>query len=408
MTHKGEGAGMTPTISRWGQTPELRTTIYYATLFMTMGAITVYAGIWFDGIGLDSRQIGIINAVPVLTMLVLNLVIGRLADRASDWRQVIVTGSVLAALFPVGLLFTDGFWGILIFWTLTAISVASVVPVIDAAAMRMTARRGTDFGAMRAWGTIGYLGIILVTGYLTASFGAAVFLPLLIVVGMARGIVALRLPNFRGGPADRRPQTGATRLRQVMKPWFLLPLVGCAIVFSTHLILNAFQGLLLQRQGIGIDVIGIIIALGAVSEAAMFFAYKRILYGRFRARTLILVAAIVSALRWLAMTAEPGVPVLIGLQLLHGVTYGMGFMACLSFITNWTSEDIAAEAQSFFVVLQQGMSVLALFVFGWLADIYGAQAYFASAGFAALGAVLIWLSLRLQPPPGADGKSQGV
>jgi PPP family 3-phenylpropionic acid transporter len=378
--------------------PEARTTVYYFTLFMSMGASTVYAGIWFDGLGLTSEQIGVINALPVVSMLILNLVVGRIADRATDWRQVIVWGSVLSGLVAIGLMFVAGFWGILTFWTLTAIAIAAVIPVVDAAAMRMTARRGTDFGAMRAFGTIGYLAVILLTGVLTNHFGPDAFLPIFIGLSLVRAAVALLLPNFRADPAERQPQHGAARLLQVMRPWFLLPLVGWAIISSTHLILNAFQGLLFQRQGIGVSVTSVIIALGAVSEAIMFFAYKRFFHGRYRARTLILASALVTVGRWIIMAAEPGVPVLIGLQLLHGITFGLGFMACLSFITNWTSEDIAAEAQSFFVVLQQIMSVIALAVFGGLADRWGAQSYLASAAFATGGAALIWASLRLQPP----------
>ena len=389
---------MTPAQPLPGFSPELRTTLFYSTLFMNMGAITVYAGIWFDQQGLTSQQIGVINALPVLMMLVLNLVVGRIADRASDWRQVIVAGALAAAIFPIGLFFTGGFWGILLFWTLAAISQAAIVPVIDAAAMRLCARRGSNFGAMRAWGTIGYLGVILITGYLTLWFGPAAFLPLIVGLCLLRGAIALSLPNFRA-PADQAPPPhGATQLLQVMKPWFLLPLVGWSAIFATHLILNAFQGLLLQRQGLGVEVIGILIALGAATETAMFFAYRRFFSTRFRARTLILASAVVSTLRWIAMGFEPGLVPLIGLQLLHGVTYGLGFLACISFITNWTSEDIAAQAQSFFVVLQQALAVVTLAGFGWLADRYGAQAYFASAAFAATGALAIWASFRLQPP----------
>ena len=37
------------------------------------------------------------------TMLVLNLVVGRVADRAKDWRQVIVIGAALGGILPIGL-----------------------------------------------------------------------------------------------------------------------------------------------------------------------------------------------------------------------------------------------------------------------------------------------------------------
>lgn len=379
-------------------TPELRTTFYYLSIFTTSGAFTVYGGIWFTEKGLDTGQIGIINALPVFVMLVLNMLVGRIADRASDWRQVIVLGSLLGAIITVGLFFVHDFWGILIVWTLASIPFTAIGPVIDAATMRMTRRNGTDYGAIRAWGTVGYMVAIYVTGQIVTLFSGAVFLPFFVALALLRGLLSLGLPNFRAPKEERTlAAKGASRLGEVMKPWFLLPLVGWSMVFGTHLILNAFQGLLWKEQGLSELTIGLLIALGAASEAGMMFAFKRF-SGRYPARLLILASAIVSVVRWIAMGLSPDVPWLVLLQLLHSVTFALGFMGCVHFIANWTSEDIAAEAQSFFQVLQQGFSVIALVVFGWLVGVMGAQAYFAAAGFAAVGGVLIWGSLQMMQP----------
>lgn len=379
--------------------PELRAAAYYFTFFMTSGATAAYAGIWFSGRGLSAGEIGIINALPVFVMLVLNIVVGRIADKASDWRQVIVIGSVLAGLFPIGLFFVDDFWGILLVWTLAAMPVAAVGPVSDAATMRMTRRNGTDFGAIRAWGTLGYMGVIYLTGQVVTLFGGAAFLPFFVGLALLRGAASLGLPKFR---APREEATlaqapGAARLREVMKPWFLLPLVGWSMVFATHLILNAFQALLWKEQGLPDLAIGLLIALGAASEATMMFVFKRFVV-RFPARLLILASAVVSVVRWIGMGLMPDVPVLIVLQLLHSITFALGYMGCVHFIANWTSDDIAAEAQSFFQVLQQAMSVIALVGFGWLVGLIGAQSYFVAAAFAGLGGVLIWLSMRMMQP----------
>lgn len=376
--------------------PELRTTVYYFVQFMSGGAANGFAGIWFASRGLGSEEIGIINAVPVFVLLLINLFVGRLADRASDWRQVIIIGALAAGLLPFGLFFVGGFWGTLLFWTLSATTQAAIVPVADAAAMRITRRRGTDFGAIRAWGTIGYLAVISGSGYLVLWFGGAIFLPLFAGLSLLRGLVALGLPRFRAPEGTATPAPGATRLLQVMKPWFLLPLVGWSMIYATHLILNAFQGLLWQSQGIPADLIGLLIAVGALSEAAMFFAFRRIA-GKVPARSLILLSCAVSVLRWVAMSLSPGVEILFGLQLLHSVTYALGFLGCLNFIANWTSEDIAAEAQSFFVVLQEAFAILTFTAFGWLAGAFGAKAYLASAVFSALGALLVFASMRLRP-----------
>ena len=44
------------------------------------------------------------------------------------------------------------------------------------------------------------------------------------------------------------------------------------------------------------------------------------------------------------------------------------------------------------------MAIVVLVGFGWLSQRWGAQAYLVPGVFVALGAVLIWLSWRLQQP----------
>ncbi len=260
----------------------------------------------------------------------------------------------------------------------------------------MTRRNGTDYGVIRAWGTIGYLVTIVVTGVAVQCLGSAAYLPLFVGVALLRGALAFQLPNFRA-PARQEGAHVAGRLREVMKPWFLLPLVGWAMVFATHLILNTFQALLWSEQGIPAFTIAILVAVGAGAEAPMMWLFKHVAT-RFPARWLILISAIVSALRWVALGFAPDVPVLFALQLLHSVTFAMGFMGCVNFIANWTSENNAAEAQSFFQVLQLAMATVAVFAFGYLAQVWHAQGYFASAGFAAIGAILIFASMRMMQP----------
>lgn len=382
-------------------TPELRTTAFFFTYFMGNGAAAMFLPIWLSGKGITTEQIGIINAVPVVMILALNLIIGRVADRAKDWRQVIVIGALIAGIVPIGLFFVNEFWGILLVWTLAAMPGGAVGPVLDAATMRMTRRNGTDFGTIRAWGTIGYMLFNALTGFLVVWFGAGVFVPLFVGLVLLRAAVSLQLPAFRAPPGQAtlaavRPT--ASKLTEIVtKPWFFLPLVGFAIIFGTHVILNAFAALLWKEQGISESIIGPLIALGSFSEAAVMMLWKRF-GGKISARHLILVSALVSVLRWTAMAFSPPVWALVLLQLTHGLTFAIGYLGCVHFIANWTSEDIAAETQSLFTVLQQMAAVLALITFGWLIGLYGVSAFFFAALAAIVGALCIWLSLSMMQP----------
>lgn len=377
--------------------PEWRVAAFYFVQMMPLGAAVVYAGIWFASKGISSDGIGLINSLPVIVMITVQLTIGRIADRARDWRQAIVVGTMVQALATTGLFLVDSFWGILAVWTLALIPNAAIHPVAEAATMRMTQRNGTSFGPIRACATIGYMTTVALTGVLVARFGGEIFVPLYVGLTVLKAAVATTLPNFKR-PADEpdrlRPSPGASRLIEVMKPWFVLPVFGYAMVMGTHIILNAFAALVWKQQGISEAVIGPLITLGAFAEASMMLAWKRI-GPHISAGMALLLAAGVAALRWAAMGLSPPVEVLVFLQMLHAITFGMGYLGCVHFIAAHTSDTIAAEAQSFYVVLQQSMSVIAVVGFGWLTGFMGAEAYFVAAGFAAVGAAIIFFSLPL-------------
>jgi MFS transporter, PPP family, 3-phenylpropionic acid transporter len=382
-----------------GISPELRAALYHATVYGSTGAVTVYLAIWLAGRELSTDQIGIINAVPVLAMLAVNVFIGRLADKASDWRQMIIILSLLAGTIPIGLFWVNEFWGILLIWTLCVIPAGSIPPLIDAATLRMTQRNGTDFGFVRAWGTVGYAAFTFLSGLVIAWFGDAAFLPLFLGLSLLRAGLALQLPRFRAPAhvatlADAKPRAGV--LREVLKPWFILPLAAFALIQGAHAVLVAFAALVWKEQGIPEGTIGILLSSAAVAEALMLFFWRRVGL-RFSARLMILIAAVVTALRWAIVAMSPPAEILFVLQCTHAITYAMGYLGVVQFIANWTSDDIAAEAQGFAFVLQQGFTVIALLSFGNAVAVFGAHAFFISAALGVVAMLCVWLSLRLKP-----------
>ena len=389
-----------------GMSPEVRAGIFHFTVFGSTGVASVYFGIWLSNRGISPDEIGIINAVPVLVVLAVNLLVGRLADKASDWRQVIIILALIAGAVPVGLFFVNGFWGILLMWTLCMAPTFSLVPVVDAATLRMTQRRGSDFGLVRAWGTMGYMVATAMSGPVISYFGEAAFVPLFVVWSLLRALMALQLPRFRAPPGKAAlatvvPQT--RRLREILKPWFVLPLVGLGMLYSTHNVLSAFASLIWKEAGISENLIGPLTAVAAAAEAVMMFVWTKLKI-RVAARHLIIFAALVAAGRWGVMAFDPPVIVLFFLQMLHSITFALGYLGGIYFIANWTSEDIAAEAQGFSFVLQQGMGVIALIGFGWFMALYGEKAWLSAAAFCLVGAALAAVSLRLKVPGQEGGK----
>jgi PPP family 3-phenylpropionic acid transporter len=384
--------------------PELRASLFQFTVYIPGGVASVFLGIWLSEHGIPADQIGVINALPTLCLLLLNIAVGRIADKADDWRTALIYISLASALAPLPLFFVSEFWGILLIWALCATSNGLVAPVIDAATVRMTRRNGTDFGVIRAWATVGYVFAAGGLGLLLNVLGSHAFVGLYVVTVVVRAILAHLLPRFRA-PAQQATlaNTGAgavaapSRLRDSLQPWFVLPLLAFALVNSSNALIGSFGALLWHENGIPSYFLGPLLGLAAVGEAILMFAWRRF-GGRVTARNMILVAALAGLVRFTIMAFNPPVEVLFFTQLLHAFSFGMGYFGVVHFIANWTNEANAAEAQGFANMLNMAMAMLALIVFGVLVEFFGPYAFFYSTVTSLLAVGCVLLSLKLRPP----------
>ncbi|RUT33158.1 MFS transporter [Arsenicitalea aurantiaca] len=392
-------------------TPVARTSLFYFTLFSTVAIANPYLGIWLTDRGVSPEQIGIVNALPILIMVVLNLVVGRLADRARDWRTVIVIGSLIAILPALALLLAEDYLAILVVWTLLIVPFQAIAPVADAASLRMARRTGADFARMRVWGTVGFVVFTIGAGFVLDYFGAGAFVPLLIVTSVLRALASLQLPLFRAPVAERpapapvpdpKPKASrgpvvAQRLRELFKPWFLLPLFGAALVQGSHMMQMGFGALIWMEAGFSSAIIGPLWAVAPAGEILVMVFFTRIAR-RFSARHLILFACLVATVRWIGFALQPPLWALVVLQLSNMITFGLSYLGIINFIANWTGEDMAAEAQSFYVVIRQIVTVLALSGFGVLMAHFGAGGFYGASAMAFAGALCVIASLILMSP----------
>ena len=103
--------------------------------------------------------------------------------------------------------------------------------------------------------------------------------------------------------------------------------------------------------------------------------------------------------RWTGFALSPPLELLFLLQLLHGIAYAVGFLACTNLIADLAAENVAAEAQSVFNVLQSGVSFLALVAFGALAASLGAHAFLGVRCWQQLACSLSFCRLHAEGTP---------
>lgn len=385
--------------------PVVRVSFYYFLLFMSVGSGLPYTAMWLSSVDMDSSQIGIILSTPSFVMVLSTLFIGSLADRAKDWRTAIIICNWAIVLALGLLLFAEGFAQLLICWSLWALIVMGKFPIIDAAAIRMARHRNLEFHKMRAWGSFGFVFGALLAGPFYEKAGIESFVYLLLVLGVLRAIAAHGLPHFRQGMDDadsplgadeetKQPSIAAQPLKPQRQLWYLLVLVGSALLHASHAYYYTFSAILWSEAGYSKTFISILWAAGVLVEIVLMWKFS-VFAKAFSARKILIAASLVAMLRWIGFGFEPSIPVLFGLQLLHGVTFALMFLATVNFIANWTPVSQAANAQALSATLNTLLMACATLLAGTLHAQFQFQGYWLMALLCTVAIAMFSVSWRL-------------
>jgi PPP family 3-phenylpropionic acid transporter len=396
----------------------LRTSAFFFTLMGPSAIANLGLALWLADRRIGDASIGFVNAAPLVGVVVLGLIVGRIADRTADWRAVIVICSLISALSCALLVLTHSSVAVAIVWSLTTVPFLAMTPVADAAAIRVAARAGRSYGAIRVWGTIGFVVTIVVAGFAFQRFGVSAFVPVLIAVSAARLILAFLLPDLKastslgGASGPRRPFAVIQfrDIKQLMQPWFLAPIFAGALLSGSHAAQNGFGPLIWKSEGASDAAIGVYLAIAPAAEiSAMMFSHW--VLSRFPARVLLLGCCLIGAARWCGYVT-PLPPIAIGLlQTLHLVTFGFGYVAIVVFGGAWSHDSIAAQVQSFTNLARNIVAIVTYATIGILTAKLGAHVFFVAAGMCGVGAILCGWSLWVRPPsrrPGAPASANSA
>lgn len=375
--------------ARW---PLARTSFFYFWLMTTTAVATPFLSLWLEARGLEPAQIGIVNAAPLIVVIFLTLAVGRVADLSPDWRRTLVIGSAVTVVTPLLFLGPElAAWQTLS-WIAVLLPMSLVIPAADAASARLCRRLGRSYASVRLWGTVGHVSVTLAGGVIVAAFGIGAFVPLLIGIAAFRLAGALMLPPM---PAAKTPSTGNADLSIFREPWFLLPVIGHALINGAHMMQNGFGAIYWAEGGLDEGQMGVLWAAAALSEIVLMAIFPP-LARRVPVRTLLALAGVAGALRWLGLAFDPGFATTVALQVLHMFSFGLSFLAMTSFVVNRTDDGVGARAQGIVAISRQALAAAALLLFGAVAQTFGAQTYFLAAAMSLLGAGLCLLSLRLR------------
>ncbi len=373
-----------------------RVALMFAAMYWITGISTPYLPVWLDSRGIGIGEIGVLTIVPQLVRLVGSPLIGFEADRRGAHRELVIASCVLGLAAWLWLARTTGIAAAMVGLMLVAAANTSW-PLVESIAMAGVRAGGHDYGRMRLWGSVSFVVANLVGGWVVGWYGNGAVIWLLTVGAAACVVIARLLPI--ASPTDlaslaRRPLSWADARDLLRVRQLPLLLLAAGTVQGAHGMFYTYGTLHWQAQGIDARWLGLLWALGLMTEIALFWWSARIIRN-LGAIGLLLVGASVSVFRWIVMGFDPPLAVLLPLQILHGITFGASHLGVMHALADITPPDRTATAQALYSVAAVLGIILATALASRAYPLIGGRMYLVMAAMAAVS-VLATETIRQQ------------
>ncbi|WFA87428.1 MFS transporter [Paenibacillus amylolyticus] len=343
--------------------------------------------------GFSSKETGFIMAFGTLVSIILQPIWGILVDKFKKTRFVLV----ISLLVPASLAYfynIQVYFILILIYTLCTIFQVTQIPVADSYAVTAARAANTSYGMIRLFGSIGTgVGGFAAGMYLSQFSIHMLWLPFLLF-NILSAILASTLP--RQTSISSSSVTFSVGLARLLRNrTFLLFLTGCFLVNQTLTAFNSFFVISFQMAGGSVTMTGTALLLASITNVPSMLAAAFILRKWGHERTMMLAAG-AYMLRWGIQWLWPTPEVMIGVQVLHGLSFGFFYIAAVEYVASVTGREMQATGQSLFNMVFAGLGgIVGNMLNGYLLDSGGPSLmYLACTISAALGSVILYIVSR--------------
>lgn len=297
---------------------------FFAVKFFAVGIYLPFFPLILAARGLSAGEIATILAAAPVIRIVTAPLLGTLADRFENRRSAAFVYALAAAVLIVPILWVQSFPAVFAVVAVFSVFWPAVLPVADALAVVAAERRELQYGRMRLWGSVAFIAANLLAGRLLDLSGPDLLMSMILAGSAAIVLTAMLLPRDEARPGGRPPaplwSLPALRVLLADPPAALL-LAGAALGQGAHAMVYAFGTIHWRSLGLAGAEIGAAWGIGVVAEVALF-AYAGRIAGPRAAERLVLAGALAGLVRWILMPFAGTAVAILGLQVLHGVSFG--------------------------------------------------------------------------------------
>jgi PPP family 3-phenylpropionic acid transporter len=373
---------------------ELRISVIFAAIFLSLGIHLPYFPLWLEARGFDAAQIALILSAPIFLRVLTTPLITAMADESRDRAHVLILMAAAALLIACGYFLNPTYLIVLSVSLLLTVPWSALSPLTDSLALSGVRRYGSSYARMRIWGSASFL-VANFAGGIALSFTGPGAVPAMIAGLLALALVATLWAPKLGRPRRASPLSAADLQQagpRLFNRRFVSTVVGAGLIVASHGLMYAFASIYWKAIGLSDVEIGILWSAAVVAEVAIFAVFTR-LFSRMPATTILTVAGVAAVARWLFYPAIVplglGVPGFVAAQALHAFSTGLVLIGVQKVIAESVPEDRTGAAQgvAFFAngIAMAAVTLASGPLYAWLGvDAFLVMVFVALAGLASL------------------------
>jgi len=371
--------------------------IFYYGYFSTTAVYLTYLGLYLGNAGFSGTEIGLTASMFPLATLVMPPLWGLLSDRYGWRKQLLMAGLLSIIIVSLVLsLVAHSFLVLFLLIVVLAIAFSPSIPLADAITLQWIGEHGGSYGAIRVYGSLGFLIAAIAVGAILNIVGITSLFLVLAIVCCAPFCASFFVPGQSKGSIVRMKSREWTAL--LRDRTLLLYLLLCMVGYGTFSAYNTFFGLYLRSLGVSTAAIGLASGMAILSELPTMM-FSGLLMKRLGVKYVLLIGLSVAVIRWLGYATFTSYPILFAFTLLHGISFACFYTASVTFMDRRVPIHLRTTGQTLFSGTSFGLgSWVGTNFFGVLYEqLHGRGMFFAAAVICAAAILGLFVLIPRDP-----------
>jgi MFS transporter, PPP family, 3-phenylpropionic acid transporter len=364
---------------------------FYFLYFAALSSLMPFFVLFYQGLGFNGSQIGLLTGVPPLITLVAAPFWTGLAD-SKRWHKLVMGVGITVGVLSTFLL--PSFTSFAVIFTIIIvfnIFLSPVASLADSATMNMLGEERGMYGRIRLGGTIGWGLFAPIAGAIVQNYGLKLAFWSYSAIMLINFFVSQRFVH--GSHEEGTSKPSGIRVLLSNRRWINFLFIAFLGGLGTFAV-NAYLFSYMAELGANETTMGFALTISTLTEIPIFFFGDR-LVKRFTNYGLLLLALVMVAVRSLLLSVVSTPLMVLALQAFGGTIFPAMWLAGVSYADENAPAGLKSSAQGLFGAMCFGVgSAVGGFIGGLLLESIGGRGMFSAFGIIVLAGLVMAEAIR--------------